>query len=79
MDLDAIPECYLPDKEEMNKDLLHLVLTVKAVTRRQAIQTEALPPREAIETLLIPYAEKLSHPSSEVTNESESVKNWRKY
>ncbi|KAJ9072962.1 hypothetical protein DSO57_1021590 [Entomophthora muscae] len=57
MDLDASPERYLPDEEEVNKDLLHLGL---AVTRRQAIQTEALPLHEAVKTVSIPYNEQLS-------------------
>ncbi|KAJ9074031.1 hypothetical protein DSO57_1010332, partial [Entomophthora muscae] len=69
MDPDASPECYQPDKEEVNKDLLHQVLAVNTVMRRQALRTEALPLREAIKTVSIPYAEKLSHPSSEVTHE----------
>ncbi|KAJ9053576.1 hypothetical protein DSO57_1022962 [Entomophthora muscae] len=43
MDPYASPECFLPDKEEVNKDLLHQVLAVNAVTRRQAIRTKALP------------------------------------
>ncbi|KAJ9063538.1 hypothetical protein DSO57_1000116 [Entomophthora muscae] len=79
MDLDASTECYLPEKEEVNKDLLLQVLAVNAVIRRQAIRIKALPLREAIETVSIPYAEQLSHPSSEVTHESDSIKNWHKY
>ncbi|KAJ9074737.1 hypothetical protein DSO57_1003391 [Entomophthora muscae] len=78
MDLDASSERYLPEKEGVNKDLLHQVLAVNAITRRQAIRTKALPLCEAIETVSIPYAEQLSHPSSEVTHESDSVKNWHK-
>ncbi|KAJ9077927.1 hypothetical protein DSO57_1012091 [Entomophthora muscae] len=74
MDLNASPERYLPEKEEVNKDLLHQVLAVNTVTRRQAIHTEALPSCETIETVSIPYAKKLSHPSSKVTHESNSVK-----
>ncbi|KAJ9052372.1 hypothetical protein DSO57_1034920 [Entomophthora muscae] len=57
MDLDASPECYLPDEEEVNKDLLYQVLAVNTVTRRQAIRTKALPFCEAIETVSIPYAD----------------------
>ncbi|KAJ9088182.1 hypothetical protein DSO57_1025735 [Entomophthora muscae] len=74
MDLDASPECYLPEKEEVNEKLLHQVLAVNAIMRRQAIRTEALTLCEEIETVLIPYTEQLSHPSSEVTHESDSVK-----
>ncbi|KAJ9059005.1 hypothetical protein DSO57_1006778 [Entomophthora muscae] len=69
MDPDASPERYLPGKEEVNKDLIHQVLAVNAVTRRQAIQPKALLLREAIETVTLPYAEQLSHSSSEVTHE----------
>ncbi|KAJ9063250.1 hypothetical protein DSO57_1002154 [Entomophthora muscae] len=64
MDLDAIPKRYLTDKEELNKDLLHQVLAVNAVTGRQVIRTKALSLREAIETVTIPYSEQLSHTSS---------------
>ncbi|KAJ9059251.1 hypothetical protein DSO57_1004234 [Entomophthora muscae] len=64
MDLDASPKCYLTDKEELKKDLLHQVMAVNAVTRRQAIMTKALPLCEAIETVTIPYYEQLSHHSS---------------
>ncbi|KAJ9056047.1 hypothetical protein DSO57_1037051 [Entomophthora muscae] len=70
----ASPEFYLPEKEEVNKDLLHQFLTVNTVTRRQATRTKALPSREVIETVSILYAEQLSHPSSEVTHESDSFK-----
>ncbi|KAJ9052327.1 hypothetical protein DSO57_1035283, partial [Entomophthora muscae] len=65
MDLDASPERYLPNKEEVNKDLFHLFLAVKI---RQAIQTEALPLCEAVETVSIPYDEQLSQPSIKVTH-----------
>ncbi|KAJ9088781.1 hypothetical protein DSO57_1019791 [Entomophthora muscae] len=51
MDPDTSPERYLPDKEEVNEDLLHQVLAVNAVTRSQAIHTEALPSCEAIKTV----------------------------
>ncbi|KAJ9085418.1 hypothetical protein DSO57_1014247 [Entomophthora muscae] len=74
MNPDASPERYLPDKEGVNKDLLHQVLAVNAVTRRQAIRTEALPSCEAIETVLIPYTKQLLHPSSKVTHERNSIK-----
>ncbi|KAJ9074570.1 hypothetical protein DSO57_1005021 [Entomophthora muscae] len=75
MDLNGSPEHYLPDEEEVTKDLLHQVLAVNNITRRQAICTEALPLQEAIETVSIPYAEQLSQSSNEVTHESNSVKN----
>ncbi|KAJ9084734.1 hypothetical protein DSO57_1021239 [Entomophthora muscae] len=39
MDLDASPERYLPEKEEVNNDLLHQFLAVNAVTTRQGIHT----------------------------------------
>ncbi|KAJ9079969.1 hypothetical protein DSO57_1030028 [Entomophthora muscae] len=74
MDPDTSPERYLPDKEEVNKNLLHQLLAMNDVTRRQAIHTEALPSHEAIETVSIPYAKQLSHPSRKVTHESNSVK-----
>ncbi|KAJ9087651.1 hypothetical protein DSO57_1031025 [Entomophthora muscae] len=74
MELNASPESFLPDKEDVNKGLLHQVLAVNTSTRRQAIRTKALPLCEAIETVSISYAEQLKHPSSEVTNESDSVK-----
>ncbi|KAJ9069162.1 hypothetical protein DSO57_1021420 [Entomophthora muscae] len=74
MDPDASPECYLPDEEEVSKDLLYGFLAVNAITRRQAIRTKALTSREAIETVTIPYAEQLSHSSSEVTHESNIFK-----
>ncbi|KAJ9063881.1 hypothetical protein DSO57_1036305 [Entomophthora muscae] len=59
MDLDASPERYLPDKEEVNKNFLHQLLAVNDVTRRQDIHTEALPSHEAIETVSISYAKQL--------------------
>ncbi|KAJ9085864.1 hypothetical protein DSO57_1009704 [Entomophthora muscae] len=66
MDPDASPKRYLPDKEEVNEDLLCQVLTANAITRRQTIQTEVLPSCESVETVSIPYAEQLPQPSSEV-------------
>ncbi|KAJ9065606.1 hypothetical protein DSO57_1017715 [Entomophthora muscae] len=74
VDPDASPERYLPNEEEVNKDLLHQALAVNTVTRRQAIQTKALPSCEAVETVSISYAEQLSQPSSKVTHKSDSVK-----
>ncbi|KAJ9069771.1 hypothetical protein DSO57_1015265 [Entomophthora muscae] len=74
IDPDTSPMRYLPDEEEVNKDLLHQVLDVNAVTRSKAIPTEALPSQEAIETVFIPYTEQLSHPFSELTHKSNSVK-----
>ncbi|KAJ9055586.1 DNA damage-inducible protein 1 [Entomophthora muscae] len=74
LDQEACPDQYLPDKEEINKDLLHWVLAVNAVTRKQAICTESLPSQEAVDTVSIPYAEQLSLPYAEVTYKSDSVK-----
>ncbi|KAJ9054708.1 hypothetical protein DSO57_1011249 [Entomophthora muscae] len=51
MDPATSPERYLPEKEELNKNLLNQVLSVNAVTRKQAIHTEALLFCEAIETV----------------------------
>ncbi|KAJ9066145.1 hypothetical protein DSO57_1012544 [Entomophthora muscae] len=59
---EACPERYLPDKEEINKDLLHRVLAINTVTRKQAICTESLPSKEAVDTVSIPYTEQLSMP-----------------
>ncbi|KAJ9071163.1 hypothetical protein DSO57_1000168 [Entomophthora muscae] len=42
MDLDSSPERYLPEKESVNKDLLHQVLAVNSITERQAIRDKAL-------------------------------------
>ncbi|KAJ9078388.1 hypothetical protein DSO57_1007104 [Entomophthora muscae] len=64
----------MPDKEEINKDLLHRVLAVNTVTRKQAIRTESIPSKEAADTISIPYAEQLSMPYIKVTHESNSVK-----
>ncbi|KAJ9064488.1 hypothetical protein DSO57_1030110 [Entomophthora muscae] len=64
----------MPNKEEINKDLLHRVLVVNAVTRKQAICTESLPFKEAVDTISIPYTEQLCMPYTEVTHESNSVK-----
>ncbi|KAJ9065333.1 hypothetical protein DSO57_1020692 [Entomophthora muscae] len=74
MNLHTIPKNYLPDEEEVSEDLLHQVLAMNTVTRRQIIRTEALPSQEAIDTVLIPYTEKLSQPSSELTHSSDRVK-----
>ncbi|KAJ9052893.1 hypothetical protein DSO57_1029513 [Entomophthora muscae] len=64
----------MPDKEEINKDLLHRVLAVNTVKRKQAICTEGIPSREAVDTISIPYAEQLCMPYAEVTHKSDSVK-----
>ncbi|KAJ9051341.1 hypothetical protein DSO57_1005343 [Entomophthora muscae] len=74
LDQEACPKRYLPDKEEINKDLLHRVLAVNTVTRKQAICTESLPSKEAVDTISIPYTEQLSMPYTKVTHESDSVK-----
>ncbi|KAJ9053512.1 hypothetical protein DSO57_1023551 [Entomophthora muscae] len=74
LDQEAFPERYLPDKEEINKDLLHRVLDVNTVTRKQAICTESIPSKEAVDTISIPYAEQLSMLYTEVTHESNSVR-----
>ncbi|KAJ9055018.1 hypothetical protein DSO57_1008361 [Entomophthora muscae] len=74
LDQEACPERYFPDKEEINKDLLHRVLAVNTVTRKQAICTKSLPSKEAVDTVSIPYAEQLSMPYTEVTHKSASVK-----
>ncbi|KAJ9084033.1 hypothetical protein DSO57_1028346 [Entomophthora muscae] len=74
MDQEACPKRYLPDKEEINKDLLHRVLAVNAVTRKQAIRTESIPSKEAVDTISIPYAEQLSMPYTKVTHEIDSIK-----
>ncbi|KAJ9077479.1 hypothetical protein DSO57_1016423 [Entomophthora muscae] len=64
----------MPDKEEINKDLLHRVLAVNTVTRKQAILTESIPSKEAVDTISIPYAEQLCKLYAEVTHKSDSVK-----
>ncbi|KAJ9070141.1 hypothetical protein DSO57_1011536 [Entomophthora muscae] len=64
----------MQDKEEINKDLLHRVLAINAVTRKQAIRTESIPSKEAVDTISIPYAEQLSMPYAEVTSKSDSIK-----
>ncbi|KAJ9077460.1 hypothetical protein DSO57_1016585 [Entomophthora muscae] len=64
----------MPDKEEINKDFLHRVLAVNTVTRKQAIFTESIPSKEAVDTISIPYAEQLCMPYAEVTHKSDSVK-----
>ncbi|KAJ9065123.1 hypothetical protein DSO57_1023006 [Entomophthora muscae] len=75
MDPDVSPEHYLPDKEKVNKDLLHQFLALNTVTTRHTIYTEALPSCEAVETVSIPYTKQLLYPSSKVTHESNSIKN----
>ncbi|KAJ9049677.1 hypothetical protein DSO57_1021936 [Entomophthora muscae] len=79
MDPDAIPERNLPDKEEVNKDLLHQVLAVNAVTERQAIWTEALSLRDAIETVSIPYYEYCPTLPVKLPMKAIVLKNWHKY
>ncbi|KAJ9082513.1 hypothetical protein DSO57_1004075 [Entomophthora muscae] len=64
----------MPDKEEINKDFPHRVLAVNTVTRKQAICTEGIHSKEAVDTISIPYAEQLCMPYTEVTHESDSVK-----
>ncbi|KAJ9048892.1 hypothetical protein DSO57_1030055 [Entomophthora muscae] len=73
LDQEACPKRYLPDKEEINKDLLHRVLAINTVTRKQAICTESIPSKEAVDTISIPYAEQLSMPYTKVTHKSDSV------
>ncbi|KAJ9054751.1 hypothetical protein DSO57_1010838 [Entomophthora muscae] len=63
----------MPDKEEINKDLLHRVLAINAVTRKQAICTESIPSKEAIDIISISYAEQLCMPYAKVTHKSDSV------
>ncbi|KAJ9050146.1 hypothetical protein DSO57_1017138 [Entomophthora muscae] len=74
LDQEACPKRYLPDKEEINEDLLHWILSVNTVTRKKEICTENLPSQEAVDTVSIPYAEQLSVPYTEVTHKSNSVK-----
>ncbi|KAJ9066160.1 hypothetical protein DSO57_1012351 [Entomophthora muscae] len=74
LDQEACPKRYFPNKEEINEDVLHWVLAVNTVTRKQAIFTESLPSQEAVETVSIPYDEQLSFPYTEVTHKSVSVK-----
>ncbi|KAJ9060080.1 hypothetical protein DSO57_1034647 [Entomophthora muscae] len=62
LDQEACPERYFPDKEEINEDLLHRVLAVNAVIRKQDICTESPPSQEAVDTVSIPYAEQLTMP-----------------
>ncbi|KAJ9088853.1 hypothetical protein DSO57_1018981 [Entomophthora muscae] len=73
LDQETCPKRYLQDKEEINEDLLHRVLAVNVVTRKQAIFTESLPSQEAIDTVSIPYTEQLSMPYTEATHKSDSV------
>ncbi|KAJ9081423.1 hypothetical protein DSO57_1014720 [Entomophthora muscae] len=74
LDQEACLERYLPDKEEINDELLHRVLAVNVVTRKQAICTKSLPSQEAVDTFSIPYAKQLSMPYTEFTHKSDSVK-----
>ncbi|KAJ9086744.1 hypothetical protein DSO57_1001003 [Entomophthora muscae] len=74
MDQEACLERYLPDKEEINEDLLHRVLAVNVVTRKQKICTESPPSQEAVDTVSIPYIERLSMPYTEATHKSDNVK-----
>ncbi|KAJ9084928.1 hypothetical protein DSO57_1019104 [Entomophthora muscae] len=55
MNLHASTKNYLPDEEEVSEDLLHQVLAMNTVTRRQIICTEAFPSQEAIDTVFILY------------------------
>ncbi|KAJ9069794.1 hypothetical protein DSO57_1014907, partial [Entomophthora muscae] len=74
LDQEACPKRYLPDKEEINEDLLHQLLAVNTVKRKQAICTESLPFQEAVDAISIPYAEQLSMPYTKVSHKSNSVK-----
>ncbi|KAJ9063371.1 hypothetical protein DSO57_1000698 [Entomophthora muscae] len=74
LDQEACPKRYFPDKEEINKDLFHRVLAINTATRKQAICTESIPSKEAVDTISIPYAEQLFMPYTKVTHESNSVK-----
>ncbi|KAJ9086499.1 hypothetical protein DSO57_1003432 [Entomophthora muscae] len=74
LDQEACPKTYFPDKEEINKDLLHRVLAINTVTRKQEIHTESIPSKEAVDTISIPYAEQLCMPYTEVTNKSDRIK-----
>ncbi|KAJ9073533.1 hypothetical protein DSO57_1015299 [Entomophthora muscae] len=62
LDQEACLERYLPDKEEINEDLLQRVLAINAVTRKQAICTESPTSQEAVDIVSTPYAEQLSMP-----------------
>ncbi|KAJ9078891.1 hypothetical protein DSO57_1002127 [Entomophthora muscae] len=74
LDQEACPKRYFPNKEEINKDLLHRVLAVNTVTRMQAIRTKSISSKEAVDTISIPYAEQLSMSYTKVTHESDSIK-----
>ncbi|KAJ9055751.1 hypothetical protein DSO57_1000609 [Entomophthora muscae] len=74
LDQEACPKRYLPDKEEINEDLLHRVLAVNTVIRKKEICTESLPSQEAVDTVSIPYTEQLYAPYTEVAHKSDSVK-----
>ncbi|KAJ9074029.1 hypothetical protein DSO57_1010330 [Entomophthora muscae] len=76
MDQEACPKRYLPDKEEINKDLLYRALAVNTVTKKQEICTESIPSKEAVDTISIPYSEQLCMPYAEATHKSDSIKKF---
>ncbi|KAJ9067422.1 hypothetical protein DSO57_1039266, partial [Entomophthora muscae] len=73
-DPDASPLLCYPDSQEIVEDQLHSILTINAIIRGRRIRKEALITPEILETVALPYAEQLTLPTTEVTNESNSTK-----
>lgn len=76
LDPEACPES--PLQEEDQEGLLYRVLTVNAVTRKQAARPEVVIPRSHRQTVALPYADQLAHPEVEVTHELDSAERLEK-
>ncbi|KAJ9065124.1 hypothetical protein DSO57_1023007 [Entomophthora muscae] len=59
--------CY-SDSQEIEEDHLHRILAINTLTRGRRIRKKPLITHEAWETVALPYTEKLTHPTREVTH-----------
>ncbi|KAJ9077735.1 Ankyrin repeat and SOCS box protein 3 [Entomophthora muscae] len=73
-DPEAQPTLCYPDQEEIEKDQLHRVLSVNALTQGPRVRKEPLLAPEAQDTVTLPYSKQLALPLTEVTHESNCAK-----
>ncbi|KAJ9057645.1 hypothetical protein DSO57_1020518 [Entomophthora muscae] len=73
-DPDASPLLCYPDSQEIEKDQLHRVLAVNALTQSQRVRKKPLIAPEAQNTVALSYAEQLTLSYTKVIHESDSAK-----
>ncbi|KAJ9082172.1 hypothetical protein DSO57_1006909 [Entomophthora muscae] len=73
-DPDTRPLLCYPDHNKIEEYQLHRILTINTLTRKKKVRNEHLIAPESCETVALPYAEHLTHPTTEVTHNSDSAK-----